>query len=292
MTETPADTSPGAESADAPETKVFWRQKRGLAPAALALFGLLLFTVDTMLAFGVLALAGVAATRLVHWRVDPVTRQKLVRFQRIKRGYWSFLIVFWLTVLSLFAELFVNGRALVVHYEGTWHFPIYGDVILGEAFGLTGEDAFTPVNYRRLDALFEAAFGEPSEAASLFRSLLPPSLASRVDADRLTLEPGSFVDEALADRHTDLLYACQLDGQEALIYLLLEHQSTVDPLMAYRIYRYIERILDRWLSGHPGAARLPAVIPLVVYNGARPWTAPTDLRALVELRDSMNGGTA
>ncbi|MFP4540140.1 MAG: ABC transporter permease subunit [Opitutales bacterium] len=110
-----------------------------------------------MLAFGVLALAGVAATRLVHWRVDPVTRQKLVRFQRIKRGYWSFLIVFWLTVLSLFAELFVNGRALVVHYEGTWHFPIYGDVILGEAFGLTGEDAFTPVNYRRLDALFEAA---------------------------------------------------------------------------------------------------------------------------------------
>ena len=133
------------------------------------------------------------------------------------------------------------------------------------------------------DALFKSAFCEAEEAASLFRALLPSTLASRVDAESLTLVPGSFVDEALADRHADLLYSCQIDGRRTLIYLLLEHQSTVDPLMAYRIYRYVNRILDRWLSEHAGARRLPAVIPIVVYNGSARRTAPTELRALLDL---------
>jgi hypothetical protein len=41
--------------------------------------------------------------------------------------------------------------------------------------------------------------------------------------------------------------------------------------MAYRVARYVDRILEPWLRGHEGAQRRPAVLPIVVYNGATPW---------------------
>ena len=44
-------------------------------------------------------------------------------------------------------------------------------------------------------------------------------------------------------RHTDLLFSVAWrGGGEALVYLLFEHQSTSDGLMAFRILRYLVRI--------------------------------------------------
>ena len=58
-------------------------------------------------------------------RIDPLTKKRLNRFRRIKRGYFSFLILIGLFVLSLGAELLANDRALLVSYEGKLHFPTY-----------------------------------------------------------------------------------------------------------------------------------------------------------------------
>jgi predicted transposase YdaD len=60
------------------------------------------------------------------------------------------------------------------------------------------------------DALFKAAFENPANAAALFRQRLPPVLALAIDWDSLTLEPGTFVDPSLADRHSDLRDADRL----------------------------------------------------------------------------------
>ena len=67
--------------------------------------------------------------------------------------------------------------------------------------------------------------------------MLPPRLAAAIDFDTLALAPGSFVDEALRERHTDLLYAVRLRERDALSYLVFEHQSVVDPLMPFRAHR-------------------------------------------------------
>ena len=43
------------------------------------------------------------------------------------------------------------------------------------------------------------------------------------------LLPGSFVDEALAQHHSDLLFQVPLSsGDQALAYILLEHKSSPD----------------------------------------------------------------
>ncbi|MEZ4648304.1 MAG: ABC transporter permease [Candidatus Eisenbacteria bacterium] len=57
------------------------------------------------------------------FRIDPLTKKRLQRFRRIKRGYYSFLILVILFTLSLFSEFIANDRALAVKYDGKLYFP-------------------------------------------------------------------------------------------------------------------------------------------------------------------------
>ena len=133
------------------------------------------------------------------------------------------------------------------------------------------------------DAVFRRIFGVPANAASQLRAVLPPDVTARLDLRRLARVQGSFVDADLAWRHTDLLFTAPLDGHNAFVYLLVEHQSSDDPLMAYRMLRYVTRIWDQYLRDHPRTRRLPAVIPLVVHQGRSRWTSPAQLAELIDL---------
>jgi hypothetical protein len=68
-----------------------------------------------------------------------------------------------------------------------------------------------------------------------------------------------------------------------LVYVLVEHQSSSDPLMAFRMLRYITRIWDRYLDEHPRARQLPPVIPVVVHQGPGQWNSPEQLLDLIDL---------
>lgn len=133
------------------------------------------------------------------------------------------------------------------------------------------------------DAVFRRVLGEPANAASQLRAVLPDALASRLDLDRLRALPGSFVDATLRWRHSDLLFTAPMDCRDAFVYVLVEHQSGEDPLMAFRMLRYIMRIWDRYLNEQSNATRLPAVIPLVVHHNHRAWSGPTDVLDLLDL---------
>ena len=137
------------------------------------------------------------------------------------------------------------------------------------------------------DALFKRAFSDPQVAASLFKSQLPKRLVERIDWGSLALVPGTFVDEALSSRHSDLLYTCKLGSKTVLLYLLLEHQSSEDPWMPLRMLRYLLRIWDRWLAEHPKAKRLPPVIPIVLHHGPKPWAPTTEVFDLIELEEDL-----
>jgi microcin C transport system permease protein len=89
-------------------------------------------------------------------RLNPLTARKLKRFRALKRGYYSFLLLIVLTVLSLGAELLMNNKALAVRYEGAWSFPTYASVKLGVEYGLKGEAARSQVDYQALKKRFKA----------------------------------------------------------------------------------------------------------------------------------------
>ncbi len=80
-------------------------------------------------------------------KINPLTIKKFKRFKSIKRGYYSFIFFSVLFFLTIFAELFINNRALIVYDGNTFHFPIYGEMIPGSTFGL---DYSYETNYRQL----------------------------------------------------------------------------------------------------------------------------------------------
>jgi predicted transposase YdaD len=133
------------------------------------------------------------------------------------------------------------------------------------------------------DAVFRRMLGEPANAASQLRAVLPTELVDKLDLGQLTRIPGSFVDTKLRWRHSDLLFTAPLAGRKAFVYVLMEHQSSTDKLMPLRMLRYIVRIWERFLADHPKAQRLPPVIPLVVHHNRRAWDAPTQLADLLDL---------
>lgn len=87
-------------------------------------------------------------------RLSPDMAAKFRRFRRIRRGWWSLLALGLFSLLSLGAELLVNSRPLMVHYQGKWFFPTYGAIYTGRDFGF---DYDYEVNYHDLRARMAAA---------------------------------------------------------------------------------------------------------------------------------------
>jgi hypothetical protein len=70
----------------------------------------------------------------------------------------------------------------------------------------------------------------------------------------------------------------------AYVHLLLEFQSSADAWMALRIMVYVGLLYQDLIKAGEVAApgRLPAVPPIVIYNGAAAWSARRDVADLVE----------
>jgi microcin C transport system permease protein len=57
--------------------------------------------------------------------LDPITRRRLQRFRRIKRGYYAFWILMAAIVLAVFAPYLAESRALAVWYQGRLYLPTF-----------------------------------------------------------------------------------------------------------------------------------------------------------------------
>ncbi len=119
----------------------------------------------------------------------------------------------------------------------------------------------------------------------LLRGFLQEDWSERLDFSTLERVGNSFVSDDLRERHGDLIWRLRVRGESEewfYLYLLLEFQSTSDPFMALRLMVYVSLLLEEILRREklkPGD-RLPAVLPLVLHNGRRPWRAPRDLGSL------------
>jgi hypothetical protein len=135
------------------------------------------------------------------------------------------------------------------------------------------------------DLFARYTFAHPERAAAELRAVLPPHVVSTVDWSSLRREPGSVVDPELRETESDLLFSARLhEGGSLLLYVLLEHQSSVDRWMALRMLRYVVRQVERWRQEHPDSPVLPLIIPLVMYHGEDgSWSAPRRVEDLFEL---------
>ena len=97
----------------------------------------------------------------------------------------------------------------------------------------------------------------------------------------------SFVSDEYKDTESDLIYKVKLKGNDIYIVILLEFQSSVDRFMALRVLAYITDFYLDYVHSQKRIRRLPPVFPIVLYNGKKRWTAPTNLADLIAHHDIL-----
>src|SRR5262245_64331823 len=71
-----------------------------------------------------------------------IFRKRIQKFRRLKRGYYSFLIIVFAYVLSFLLPLLINDKALLVRYKGQFYVPM--------------------ITFHPASTFDQAAFGEPN----------------------------------------------------------------------------------------------------------------------------------
>jgi predicted transposase/invertase (TIGR01784 family) len=137
----------------------------------------------------------------------------------------------------------------------------------------------------RHDQGYKRLFSHPQTVEELIRGFLRPDWVERLDVSTLERVGSGFISDDLRERQSDVVWRVKWRSEREgwfYLYLLLEFQSTSYPFMAVRMLTYVSLLLEEILRKEklkPGS-RIPVILPVVLYNGKRPWRAPLDLAEL------------
>ncbi|MBD2805080.1 Rpn family recombination-promoting nuclease/putative transposase [Xenorhabdus sp. ZM] len=137
------------------------------------------------------------------------------------------------------------------------------------------------------DAAFKRFMAQIENARDFFDIHLPEKIKKLFDFNTLKLTNSSFIDNRLRSRLSDVLYSVKTQQGDGYIYVLVEHQSTPDKMMAWRMMYYAFMAMNQHLQ--QGNKELPLVVPILFYHGdtspypfQQRWTQCFLLPALAE----------
>ncbi len=136
------------------------------------------------------------------------------------------------------------------------------------------------------DGSYRRLFSHARMVEDLIRRYVSPPWLDRLDLSTLEMVPAHYVSDELEQRESDVVWRLRYGptGDWFYVYLLIEFQSNVDRFMAIRVLAYLmllyeDLILKKRLTS---SGKLPPVVPIVLYNGTRKWTAPLQVAELIE----------
>ena len=124
-------------------------------------------------------------------------------------------------------------------------------------------------------------------------------LAEQIDYAQLQRLDRTFVLDSFRKREADIVFMAPFSGrsgetpQEVIIYVLIEHQSTADPTMPFRVLSYMTQIWEmqrlEWEDRNISLSqrRLNPILPVVFYTGSQQWKSPLEMKGLVDLPASL-----
>ena len=161
--------------------------------------------------------------------------------------------------------------------------------------------------YHVHDLAYRSLLSDKAVFLDFLRSFVHADWVRDLDEDSLRRIESTFVLPGLRRRESDVVWCGRLlgDDGDVTFYVLVEMQSSVDATMAHRLLEYQTAI---WRDAEPaepaakeaatgaerrprtkpkaqgktpGKGKLPAIVPIVVYNGRRRWTAARRFRRLI-----------
>ena len=118
----------------------------------------------------------------------------------------------------------------------------------------------------------------------LLRSFTKKGWVDQVDETDLVLIDKTFILQDFQNKEADIVYKAKIKDREVIFYVLLELQSTVDYSMPYRLLLYMTEIWREIFKNTEKneavskSFRLPVIVPMVLYNAERKWTAPLNFK--------------
>ena len=175
------------------------------------------------------------------------------------------------------AALARGSRRACTTNAGTTAYETGGRRLTRPAVG-AGYAGLVDENYKKL-------FAFPRMVEDLLRGFAARGWAGKLEFSTLRKVPAEYVSDALLKRHGDTVWQVRFrDGRHLLV--VLEFQSREDPRMALRILVYTSLLYQELFRNEApvldAGGRLPAVLPVVVYNGAARWTAAGEVSDLVQ----------
>ncbi len=133
------------------------------------------------------------------------------------------------------------------------------------------------------DTGYKRLFSDKRIFRQLLETFVDLDWVKDIDFDSCELLDKSFVSDHYKETESDIIYKVKLREQDLYIIILLEFQSTIDRFMSLRFLNYISNFLMDFVQSAKQKPRsLPAVFPLLLYNGDKKWTAPQALDQLID----------
>jgi hypothetical protein len=108
-----------------------------------------------------------------------------------------------------------------------------------------------------------------------------------IEEDNLVLIDKEFILDDFKEEEADIVYKVNINGKDIIFYILFELQSKVDYRMPIRLLMYMTEIWRDELNNTEKNVkkrkdyRLPAIVPIVLYNGKNNWTAARSFKEIL-----------
>lgn len=109
-----------------------------------------------------------------------------------------------------------------------------------------------------------------------------------MDFSSLKNHSGNYVTPLFEEKFEGVVWSVEVTWQDVtqrvFLYILLEFQSTVDTTMPIRLMHYVACFYDHLFKTQATTPSegLPPVLPIVLYNGSKRWTAQQDVYDMVQ----------
>ncbi|KJS49061.1 MAG: transposase [Peptococcaceae bacterium BRH_c23] len=136
------------------------------------------------------------------------------------------------------------------------------------------------------DKFFKETLSDLQTAQDFLQNYLPRELLEFMDLESISLQKDSFIEKELEETFSDLLFQTKINHKDGYLYLLFEHKSYPSPKIALQLLKYMLNIWEQKTADQP-TAKLPVIIPMVVYHGKARWNSPVKLSGLIEDYDQL-----
>ena len=137
------------------------------------------------------------------------------------------------------------------------------------------------------DTGYRELFSHPEFIQQLLEGFAPAEIVQMMDFSTLTNHSGHYITPLFEEKIEDVVWSVEVQWRSVrrrvFVYLLLEFQSRVDARMSIRMLHYVACFYDHLLKTGVTTLRrgLPPILPIVLYNGGRRWSAATDVCDLI-----------